>query len=189
MIRLIVAASTALAGPSLAADLYSPNSWAALASDRKAAAPGDVLTILISQNASAANSSNTNSAKKNALDGRLSAGLSFTKSGSLSFSGSSDNQGSTGRSGQMVAQITAVVEQVLTNGDLQIAGTQNLDINRERTVIRVRGRVRPSDISADNVVLSSRIADAAIDYDGAGFVTRSGRPGIVARIFNFLGLM
>ena len=78
---------------------------------------------------------------------------------------------------------------VLPNGDLEIAGAQRLNINRERTVIRVRGRVRPTDISADNMVLSSRIADASIDYDGAGFVTRSGRPGLVTRIFNFLGLM
>jgi flagellar L-ring protein precursor FlgH len=38
-------------------------------------------------------------------------------------------------------------------------------------------------------VLSSRLADAAIDYDGSGFVTRSAKPGIVARIFNLLGLL
>jgi len=189
MSRLMLGLCLILPAPALAADLYRPNSWSALASDRKAAAPGDILTILIYENASAANSSNTKSAKKSSLDGQISSGTSFAKNGSLSFAGASDNQGSTGRSGQMVAQMSAVVEQVLANGDLEISGAERLNINRERTVIRVRGRVRPTDISADNMVLSSRIADASIDYDGAGFVTRSGRPGLVTRIFNFLGLM
>jgi flagellar L-ring protein precursor FlgH len=37
-------------------------------------------------------------------------------------------------------------------------------------------------------VTSSRIADAEIDYGGSGFVTRSTKPGLVTRVFNFLGL-
>ena len=65
MIRLMLGLWLVLPAPALAADLYRPNSWSALASDRKAAAPGDILTILIYENASAANSSNTKSAKKN----------------------------------------------------------------------------------------------------------------------------
>ncbi|MEO7680134.1 MAG: flagellar basal body L-ring protein FlgH, partial [Sphingomonas sp.] len=52
----------------------------------------------------------------------------------------------------------------------------------------VRGRVRAADIGADNRVLSSRIADAQIDYDGKGFVSRSAKPGILNRVFRFLGL-
>jgi len=55
-------------------------------------------------------------------------------------------------------------------------------------VIGVRGRIRPYDISAENAVLSSRIADAQIDYDGKGFVSRSAKPGLLNRIFSFLGL-
>ena len=184
-----VVVGLATVSPAHAADLYSRGNWAALAADRRAAEPGDILTILIYQNASAANNVTTGSSKNNALSGQITGGSSFNKSGSLSFSGSTDNKGSTGRSGQMVGQISATVEEVLPNGDLRIAGTQNLNINRERTVIRLKGRVRPADISADNIILSNRIADAAIDYNGSGFISRSGRPGLAARIFNFLGLM
>lgn len=189
MICVTMIAAALLSGPAAAADLYSRSNWSALASDRRPSAPGDILTILIYQNASASNDVSTGSNKNNALSGQITAGSSFKKSGSLSYGGSTDNKGTTGRSGQMVAQMSAVVDQVLENGDLQISGLQNLNINRERTTIRLRGRVRPADISADNVVLSSRIAEAAIDYNGSGFVSRSGRPGIVARLFNFLGLM
>jgi flagellar L-ring protein precursor FlgH len=48
--------------------------------------------------------------------------------------------------------------------------------------------VRSADIRADNTILSNRIADAQIDYDGRGFVSRSAKPGLINRIFSFLGL-
>jgi flagellar L-ring protein precursor FlgH len=81
------------------------------------------------------------------------------------------------------------VEEVLPNGDLRISGEQELDIAGERSHIRLKGRVRRSDISASNAVLSSRIADARIEYNGKGFASRGAKPGIISRVFNFLGLM
>jgi flagellar L-ring protein precursor FlgH len=171
-----------------AADLYSQGSWPALASDRNARAVGDAITIVVYENSTATNAASTSSKKSSSLSGAVNAG-SFDKSGGLSFGGGSQGNGSTGRSGQMVAQISAVVEAVLPNGDLQIAGQQELHINGEHTHIRVKGRVRPADISASNAVISSRLADATIDYDGTGFVSRSAKPGIVTRIFNWLGLL
>jgi flagellar L-ring protein precursor FlgH len=88
----------------------------------------------------------------------------------------------------MVAQISAVVEEVLSNGDLRVSGGQELNINGDRTFIRVKGRVRAADVAASNVVLSSRLAEATIDYDGLGFVSRSAAPGLVARAFAWLGI-
>ena len=127
-----------------------------------------------------------NRAPLNAIScGSISAG-SFSKSANGTLNGGSDSSGSTDRSGQMVAQISATVESVLANGDLQIVGQQELHINGERTNIRVHGRVRAADISSTNTILSSRLADATIDYDGHGFVSRSAKPGIVTRIFRDL---
>jgi hypothetical protein len=69
--------------------------------------------------------------------------------------------------------VTTLVDQVFPNGDLHVSGTQTLNLNGEKTDIRIQGRVRVADISADNSVLSSRLAEAKIDYTGSGFVTRS----------------
>jgi len=88
----------------------------------------------------------------------------------------------------MVAQISAVVDEVLPNGDLRVSGAQELNINRERTFIRVKGRIRAVDVTASNIVLSNRLADATIDYDGSGFLSKSAAPGLVARIFSWLGI-
>ena len=77
---------------------------------------------------------------------------------------------------------------MLPNGDYRITGEQRMHVNGENTTIAVRGRIRQADIRPDNSVLSSRIAEAEINYDGKGFVSRSAKPGILNRIFRFLGL-
>lgn len=164
------------------------NNWSALASDRVARKVGDVLTVLVYQSSTAENAVESRSTRDTNIHGQIQAGTNFNKSASLDVGGGSDNSGSTSRSGQMVAEITVNIDEVLPNGDLRVSGAQVLNINGERTSIRVKGRVRPDDISASNTVLSSRLADASIDYDGQGFVSRSAAPGIITRIFNWLGL-
>jgi len=168
--------------------LYRADSWAALAADRTARHVGDLITILVYENASASNSASSGSQKQARIDGNVSAGH-FNKSVGAGINGASDSNGTTGRSGQMVAQISGKVTAIEPNGDLDIAGQQVIHINRERTLIKIVGRVRTADISTTNTVLSSKLADAAIDYDGSGFVSRSARQGIVTRLFSWLGLL
>jgi flagellar L-ring protein FlgH len=174
--------------PTFAAGPPQDDSWSFLASDRSARKVGDVLTVVVYENSTAVNSANSDLEKSSSFGGRIQAGTSFDKSASLNLGDGSENSGTTSRSGRMVAQITAVVDEVLPNGDLRITGSQDLNINGERTNIRIKGRVRTADISSDNSVLSSRLADATIDYDGQGFVSRSAKPGILTQIFNWLGI-
>ncbi len=88
----------------------------------------------------------------------------------------------------MVAQISVVVDKVMPNGDLHVEGAQALKINGEKTNIHVSGTVRLADITSGNAVLSSSLADAIIDYDGAGFVSASSEPGLITRALNWLDL-
>ncbi len=185
---LLLAACMLLAAPAKAADLYAHGGWPALASDRSARKVGDIVTIVVYESATATNTASNGSARGTKLGGQISAGTAFSESGGFNLSGGSDDTGTTGRSGAMIAQISAVVDDVLPNGDLHVTGAQTLNINGEQTNIRVKGRVRQADISAQNAVLSSRLADAAIDYDGSGFVSRSASPGIITRVFNWLGI-
>lgn len=189
VLSLCVVVLIAIPGYAHATDIYRPAGFPALASDQTARQVGDIVTILVYENASASNSATLNSHRNNRIDGRITASSGLDEGVGLGLSGSSDNAGSVGRSGKMVAQISATVEEVLPNGDLRIAGDQQLSIGGERTMIRVVGRVRRADILAANAVLSSRIADARIDYNGKGFASRGAKPGIVNRIFNWLGLL
>jgi len=182
-ILLLAVASAAPA----ADDLYRGSNWPAMSGDRRASAAGDALTIVIFQAAEASNSAQNNSRKKTELGGSVGVG-SIDETADLQFGGGYSGRGEVRRSERLVAQITVVVDQVLPNGDLAIVGEQWMRVNGEATKIAVRGRVRSADITSQNTILSSRIADAQISYDGRGFVSRSAKPGLVNRLFNFLGL-
>ena len=189
MTMAFVALAAALpTGAAQADDLYAKGDFAALASDRQASRIGDTLTVLIFESATATNTSQNGTDRQTRVAGQIQGGPSFNETGQLSVSGEFDARGQTVRSGRIVAQISVTVVEVLPNGDLRVAGEQLLNLNGERTRLKLRGRVRRADIGANNSVTSARLADAAIDYDGSGFVSRSARPGIVNRIFNWLGL-
>jgi flagellar L-ring protein precursor FlgH len=170
-------------------DLYQGGNWASLAADRKASQVGDLITIQVLANNTATNSVSQASKRRTSVDGRITAGTSFDKSAGIGFGGGYDGEGGNTRANRMAAQLSATVTEVLPNGDLMVSGWQTLDISGEKTNIRVTGRVRRDDISADNAVLSSRLAEAKIEYDGKGFASRSAKPGIVTRIFNWMGLL
>ncbi|HEY9219056.1 MAG TPA: flagellar basal body L-ring protein FlgH [Phenylobacterium sp.] len=191
--RSPLAAAAVLAGvlawdsPALAADLARQDGWAEMVSDRAAARVGDSLTVLIYESASASNSAVTGAKKNSLLGGRLRVS-DEDESAELSLNSRYDGAGESGRSDKMVAQMSVVVVEVLPNGDLRIAGEQNRAVNGQQTRIRVQGRARPSDISSANTILSSRLADAVIEYDGQGFVTRAARPGLLSRMIHGLGI-
>lgn len=168
-------------------DLYKPNGWSALSADRVARQVGDTLTIVVFQAAEASNSAKSDSARSTKLAGRVQGG-SLDEGGSLSFGGGYTGGGQVQRSERFVTRLSVTVREVLPNGDLIVTGEQRLRINGETSDIGVRGRVRPADIAGDNSVASSRIADAQINYDGRGFVSKSAKPGFVNRVFRFLGL-
>jgi flagellar L-ring protein FlgH len=181
--------SASLSAPVGAEDLYKGGNWPSLAADRKADAVGDIVTVLVAENNTASNSVGKSSKKQNSVGGQITAGSSFDQSAGVNFGGSYDGEGNNSRADRMVAQLSATVTQIYPNGDLQISGWQRLKINGEMTDIKVSGRVRPDDINGQNAVLSSRIADANIEYDGKGFATRSAKPGIVTKLFSWLGLL
>ncbi|MEG3153135.1 flagellar basal body L-ring protein FlgH, partial [Sphingomonas sp. ZT3P38] len=144
-------------------------------------------TVVVHQVAEASNTTQ-NATRKSTDAGASIRGGSLDEGGALSFGGGYTGRGEARRSERLLAQLSVVVEEVLPNGDYRIAGKQLLRVNGENTTIAVRGRIRSADISSQNSVLSSRIADAEIDYDGKGFVSRSAKPGLINRLFSLLGL-
>lgn len=185
---LIAVLALSLAAHSVQAkNVYNGDRWASLAADNKAAAIGDVLTVVVYQSTEASNSARQNSRKSSAIGGGLAVG-SVNEQADLDFGGSYNGGGEIVRSEKFISQLSVTVSKIFPNGDLEIEGQQQMLVNEETTLIKIRGRIRSVDISADNRILSSRVADAQIDYDGRGFVSRSAKPGLVSRIFRFLGL-
>ena len=173
--------------PASADQLYDGQSWASVASDNRAQAVGDIITVLVFETASATNRVSTRSSKETSLSGGLSVGP-IDEGGDFHLGGGFSGTGQVERSDRLVATMAGRVVEVLPNGDFVIEGRQAIFVNREQRTIDVRGQIRPVDISSNNTIASSRLANAQINYDGKGFVTRSAKPGVINRIFSFLGL-
>ena len=180
----LLASLSAAAG---AEQLYEGGSWPALASDDKANGPGDIVIVLIQESAQASSRLQNNSSKNTDFGGSFAAG-GIDEGANLSLGGSYAGRGEVVRSEQFIASMSAQIVEILPNGDFRIEGKQLMLINGEETTIGVRGRIRPQDISPENAISSFRIADAQINYDGKGFVSRSAKPGLINRILSFLGL-
>jgi flagellar L-ring protein FlgH len=168
-----------------AASMYS------MYNDKKAFRTDDILTIVIVENAKAGSESGTNTSNKNdiGLEGAGGTGaLHFIPSFGASAGNTVgyDGKANTSREGSLAAKISARVVQVLDNGNLVIDGSKVVEINDEKEIIKISGIVRPQDIEANNIIYSYNVADAQITYSGKGTVHNGERPGLIARIFNWI---
>jgi flagellar L-ring protein precursor FlgH len=172
-----------------ARSMLDEQNYRSLVAETKAAQVGDVLTVIVQESATATSSADLHAQRSYSLSGHYdSPAVSPSKTASAGHESASDGTGRTDRSGRLLAQISVRVIGVKPNGDLQVTGQQRLQINREMQLITLTGVVRPRDIGENNTVLSSRIADADIKFDGKGFVERQSRPGWIAWFMSFLGL-
>jgi flagellar L-ring protein precursor FlgH len=95
-------------------------------------------------------------------------------------------EGDTNREGNLIATITAKVVEVLPNGNLILESRKELTINNEKQILVLRGMVRPEDVSTENTVLSSKVADAQIYYVGDGVIQDKQSPGWLVRVLDNL---
>jgi len=176
---------------SIKAQNMRQNSISSLFSDNKANLKGDAITIIVLESTSASNNATTSTSRKNDINLNLSANTSNTTAGTSAALGMQtgndfNGQGSTQTTGNIQTKISASVDSVLANGNLMISGNKKIIINGEEQVIRIKGIVRPSDILADNSVLSYNISDAEITFEGNGIIQNAQKPGWLTKFFHWL---
>jgi flagellar L-ring protein precursor FlgH len=162
--------------------------YAPLTSGQRAAAVGDVITIVLIERTQGTTSSTTGTDRSGTigLTPPATGPLSFFVPTDVSMGGDSEFAGA-GRSAQsnaLFGEISVTVAEVLPNGTMLVRGEKQLRINRGHEFIRIQGLVRAADIGPDNRVPSTRVADANIDYIGRGEVARASRQGWLQRFFS-----
>lgn len=182
------------------ADYSSGSIWQStsgnMTDDLKARRRGDILTIIISEVASASKEAKTDTSRDSAVGAGIPNLLGLEKgilksnfsdlanlikaNANSSFKGA----GSTSRQENLKATITARVVDIHPNGNLMIEGRRNIKVNEEDQIIVLEGTVRSRDITPDNTVNSIYVADARISYSGRGIVSDNQSPGWLMNFFN-----
>jgi len=190
MLLLALPLALGLAAPAAAqarpGSIYDPSHGPhGLISDKTARRAGDLLTVIISENQDLKNEETSTLNKSTNLDYSLD---SFNLRPSLFdplpdvAASSTDNFNGTAnyeKKGEFEARITAIVSDVLPNGNLVISGRREIRIDTETKLIEFSGIVRRYDVQADNTVESELVAEARVSYTGKGALTNStNRQGI-----------
>ncbi len=170
--------------------LYTEATATNLFSDDKAYQVGDVITVKVVENISGSGSANSQSSRDTSVDldfpsPTLMGKPLVNKSPIAGMKAGSKNNfkgtGKTDRKARLVATISARVVKVYPNGNLFIVGKKIIKINEDEQILRISGIVEPTYIDQDNSILSSKISDMYIEYNGKGFIADNQRPGWLAQ--------
>jgi flagellar L-ring protein precursor FlgH len=177
------------------------NGRAYLYEDLRAMRIGDIITILIVEKHKGSKSADTSAERDSTvanslggtgmgylgipglrLGGEAKRGFGIDASAKNKFGG----KGATNREDTLTGTISAIVTEVLPNGDLRVEGRREVTVNSERQIMTIGGIVRRVDVNTKNTVQSSAIADAKIEYSGLGVVDDVQRPGWLVRVLDWI---
>lgn len=184
-----VAFDGAVVPPDPTASLWS-GERGSLLGDRRAMQRGDIMTVVIEIDDSASISNSTARSRSGSqqmaipslfglpqrANENMPDGASLDSAVDLSGSSSADGSGSISRNEQLTLRVAATVVDVLPNGVLSIAGSQEVRVNFELRELLVTGYVRPADITRQNEITYDKIASARISYGGRGQITDMQQP-------------
>ncbi len=169
----------------------------ALFTDIKAIQVGDTLTVKLVEKTAASKKADTEIGQETEFDVEnpvlfgvepdLDGGFITDRDVTLEnqFRSSKDFEAETEseQSNSLQGDITVTVARVLSNGNLVVHGEKLMTLNRGHEHIRLSGIVRPYDITPENTVLSTQVANATIIYSGEGELAEANRAGWWGRFF------
>jgi flagellar L-ring protein precursor FlgH len=174
------AARAGVSGGVFSADTVS------LTSDARAFRIGDVVTVLLQETTQASKKAGTSFSKGSSVGVNPIAALgkTFGRTGvDISADRSFDGNATSTQQNALTGAVTVIVQEVLPNGLLRVAGEKRLQLNQGEEFLRLAGYLRAADIDNDNQVSSLRVANARIAYSGQGSLADANQPGWLTRFF------
>ena len=165
------------------------------ATDQRARRVGDILTVTFNEIFAATKAQTAASSKADAFAVTLPTGLPNILTGGFDKDAGGNGAGLTAgtnrtfagtgnaaQSNSFTGSLAVTVTRVFPNGNMEVAGQKEITLNNGNEYVRVKGIVRPEDISATNIVSSTRLADAQIRYTGSGHLADAAKPGWLSQL-------
>ena len=175
----------------------APEAWGwmtGLSLDQRARRVNDLITIRVVESIAASGAADSALGKtsdaKAAVTGmfgaekKLPSIIDPTNLAALKADTTFKGSGTTNRKGDLTANLTARVSEVLPNGDLVVEGVRAIEINGDRQIVVLSGVVRVADVAPSNTVLSTSIGQLRIRYFGDGLMKDNLKPGWLIRVLN-----
>ncbi len=169
--------------------------------DNRGKRVGDIVTVVVSEStaidndetattnnsASASGSADHNKFFRGMLSGlRTGRNAKFDTRDANTFSTNFDSdfsgKGSYDSTRSVDLTITAMVVEVLDNGNLALEGKRDITVNREKYTLKLTGIARPIDISTNNLISSTKMSNVMFGLEGKGWLTRAGSKGWFNRV-------
>ncbi len=164
--------------------------YAALHEGMRARVVGDPLTITLIETTTTSKSagSKTQRAGSGGITPPSGWPFGFLNPESLKASSQSSfkGDGNATQSNSFVGELSVTIAEVRANGTALVRGEKRMLLSQGQEWIQFAGIVRLADIDPDNRILSSRVADARIEYAGNGAIQRASREGWLSKFFNMI---
>ena len=163
---------------------------------------GDIITVIVRETLDASTSAGTNTKKESDVKADAAAtanpflvgeqpnGNNILNPGELpnwdiQSQNETKNTGDTRRRNTLTTSITCTVVEVFPNGNLKIEGEKQVTVNRDDSMVSVSGIIRSKDITAQNTIQSTQVADASVKVKGKGPLWNNQRRGLVTRVLDW----
>jgi flagellar L-ring protein precursor FlgH len=170
-----------------AAEVLTPGSiWSPegrlvrLGTDAKAVRLHDVVAVVVTESLAASTDGQVkNSRASNAssgltgLFGKLKSSNAMQNLIGMTAASALSAQGQSTTNSSLSTTFGAEVVDVLPNGMLVVQATRQLTFSQQTQLIKLRGLVRPEDVSAQNQVQSTAMTDLELEVTGKGIVNDS----------------
>ena len=154
---------------------------------------GDIITVLVLETTSAVQKAGTDTQNQDNLSAslthtidRISGTIAPNTSANAGWGNKYKGAGSTTRSSNVIAAVSAQVTGIEPGGNLSITGHHKVSVNEEIQDIVINGTVRTKDVTSWNTVYSYQVANADISVKGVGSVGSASTPGIITRFFDLI---
>lgn len=147
--------------------IFNQAAYRPLFEDRRPRYVGDIVTVRIAENTTANKSTDNEQTKDGSHNSAITSLLGFAAP-KANFAGSSstsfEDTASANASNTFNGAVTATVVEVLPNGFLVISGEKQISLDKGTEFVRFSGVVNPDTITLGNEVLSTKVADARVEY-------------------------